>query len=596
MNTEIASLLIILTGTIILLVLDILRIDIVAILCLLMLGWSGILDPVELLSGFSSTAVIVMMAVMIMGYGIDKVGVMDQFSRALLEKVGNNKKKIIAWLSIVVGLLSGFIQNIGAIALFLPGIINIARRSKISASELIMPIGFAAILGGTLTMVGSGPLILINDLLRNADLEPYGMFSVTPLGFLLLVAGIGYFLFFGKNILPKNNGGWRVESDQEKLIQKLHLPNNIHHFSIGKGSPLIGKTAEQSGIWQKAHLNLLGLIHGIEIEYSPWRETVFETGQELALLGEEEHVRNFVKENNLIELVDPTRFQALHDPTKSGFAEVIIPYRSDLMGKTIREYSIRKRYGVEPVMLFSKGREIRGDISDHKVQPGDSLIVYGLWERISELKASINFVVASLVEVEKEDHLKIWFAMICFFASIALSLVGFPVSLSFLTGAIAMVLARVLTIQEMYQAIEWKVVFLLAGLIPLGIAMQKTGAAVFLAENVISFVLGRHPVLIITTIGILATIFSLFMSNVGAIVMLTPVVIEIARIGNFDPRPLALMAAVCVANSFILPTHQVNSLIMSPGGYRNADFFKAGIWMTLIFLIIAVIYFYVLML
>ncbi len=155
-----------------------------------------------------------------------------------------------------------------------------------------------------------------------------------------------------------------------------------------------------------------------------------------------------------------------------------------------------------------------------------------------------------------------------------------------------MVLTRVLDIQEAYQAIEWKVVFLLAGLIPLGVAMQKTGTAAFLAEQMMTLVQGKHPVLLVLTVAVLSTLFSLFMSNVGAIVVLAPLVMSMAQIGGLDPRPLALMAAVCAANSFILPTHQVNALLMSAGGYRNADYFKAGGGMTLLFLVIVVTVFY----
>jgi di/tricarboxylate transporter len=592
MDFQIITVLVILVVTVIMLILEIVRIDIVAIVCMLVLGWSGILTPNEMLSGFSSNAVIVMMAVMIMGRGIEKTGVMDRFSQLVLEKVGGRKSKIIGFLSLSVGVLSGLIQNIGAIALFLPGILNISRRSKISPSEIIMPIGFAAILGGTLTMVGSGPLILINDLLNNANLESYKIFSVTPVGILLLLAGIGYFYLFGKYVLPQKDSDQHIETEQEKLIKTLHLPHNIWHYSIGNKSLLIGKTTEQSGIWEKPGVNILGLSRGREIDYAPWRETIFEAGQELALLGEQDTVKKFAEQNKLTFQGASTQFANLRDPERSGFAEVIVPHHSELVGKTIREFSLRKRYAVEPVLLFSKGEEIRGDISDHEIVTGDTIIVYGLWERINELKASINFVVVTPYEIEKRDQSKTWIAITCFLVAIGLSLVGFPISIAFFSGAIAMVLLRVLNIQEMYQSIEWKVVFLLVGLIPLGIAMQKTGTAVFLAENLMSLVMGKHTILLIFMIGLLATLFSLFMSNVGAIVVLAPLVIEMAQIGALDPRPLALMAAVCVANSFIFPTHQVNALIMSPGGYRNIDFFKAGFGMTLLFLVVVVLYFY----
>jgi len=592
MNTAIITVLIILIATIVMLIFEIIRIDVVAIACMLVLGWSGVLTPQEALSGFSSNAVIAMMAVMILGQGIAKTDLMDRFSRAVLKKVGTNRQRVIGLMSLSVGMLSGFIQNIGAAALFLPGILNISRRGKIPASALIMPIGFAAILGGTLSMVGSGPMILINDLLRNAGMEPYGFFSVTPVGMLLLLSGIGFFFLFSKFVLPDSTSPRQSISEQERLVVTLHLPHHIWHYTIPQNSALIGKTTEQSGVWDKFNLHVLGISRGKNLEYAPWRETRFESGQELALLGNEDDAKKLATTYNLIQQEQAYRFASLHNLELAGFAEIIIPPRSEMVGQSIRKFSLRKRYAVEPIMLFSKGEEIQGDFSDHRILPGDTIIVHGLWEKISDLKTSSDFVVATPFVVEKRVQSKAWIAVLCFLCAIGLTLAGSPISLAFFTGAIAMVLTRVLTMQEAYQAIEWKVVFLLAGLIPLGVAMQKTGTAAFLAEKVMTLVQDGHPILIVLTVAVLSTLFSLFMSNVGAIVVLAPLVMSMAQIGGLDPRSMALMAAVCAANSFILPTHQVNALLMSSGGYRNADYFKAGSGMTLIFLVVVVTVFY----
>ncbi len=593
MDPTIITVLAILIVTVIMLVFEVVRIDVVAILCMLALGWTGVLTPQETLSGFSSNAVIAMIAVMILGQGIAKTGIMDRFSRAVLDRVGTKKSSVIGVMSLSVGLLSGLIQNIGAAALFLPGILNISRREKIPASALIMPIGFAAIVGGTLTMVGSGPLILVNDLLRNADLAPYGLFSVTPVGILLLLSGIGFFYSLGKHVLPNAESPGESISEQDKLIEALHLPHRIWHYAIPPESALAGKTTEQSGVWGEFDLNILGISQGKEAEYAPWREAKFEAGQEMALLGSEENVRQFASVYNLRYLERAFRFSSLNDPERAGFAEVIIPPRSDMIGQTIRQYSLRKRYAVEPVMVFSKGEEVRGDFSDRQILAGDAIIVYGLWENIGALKSNSGFVVATPFTVEeKQKPSKLWWAALCFLCAIGLTMTGAPISLAFFTGAIAMVLTRVLTIQEAYQTIEWKVVFLLAGLIPLGVAMQKTGTAAFLAEKVMSLVQGGHPALILLTVSVLSTLFSLFLSNVGAIVVLAPLVMSMAHIGGLDPRPLVLMAAICAANSFVLPTHQVNALLMSSGGYRNADYYKAGGGMTLLFLAVVVPVFY----
>ncbi|HBE40194.1 MAG TPA: SLC13 family permease [Bacteroidales bacterium] len=591
MESEIITVLIILALTVLMLTFELVRIDLVAMLCMLSLAWTGLLTPAEALSGFSSNAVIAMMSVMIMGRGIAKTGIMDRFSHYVMRKAGTSRSKLIGSISVSVGLLSGFIQNIGAAALFLPGILNISRRSKISASALIMPMGFAAILGGTITMVGSGPLILINDLLRNASLEPYNLFSVTPAGIGLLSAGIIYFLTVGKFVLPETKSTDSL-NDQEKMIKALSLPHKILNYKIPSGSSLAGKCAEELKIWDSYRVNILGISRGRELHYAPWRETKFEADQEMVILGEDDEIKRFARDYGLIRMEQEGRLYNLHDPGRSGFAEVIIPARSELAGQTIRKYSLRKRHEVEPVMLFSRGEEIKGNFSDHKIVAGDTIIVYGLWDKINDMKSGLDFVVATQFKADGKKESKTVIALICFVSAIALAFSGFPISIAFLTGATGMILTRVIKIGEAYQSIEWKVVFLLAGLIPLGMAMQKTGAAILIAQNVLNMVLGKNIIILLLSVAVLSTLFSLFMTNVGSIVVLAPLVISLGELGGFDPRPLALMAAVCAANSFILPTHQVNAFLMTSGGYKNSDYFRAGGGMTLIFLSVVVMIFY----
>jgi len=592
MDLSVVIVLGVLVATIILLVSEVVRIDVVAISCMLALGWTGILTPQEMFSGFSSNAVIAMLSVMVLGRGIARTGIMDGFSKYVISKAGTRKKKLVGLLSLSTGFMSGLIQNIGAAALFLPGIMQVSRRTKIPPSSLIMPIGFAAILGGTLTMVGSGPLILVNDLLRNDGHDAYNLFSVTPIGIILLLSGIGYFLIFGKYILPKKEIGKTSQTAQEKLVEKLNLPHSIKLLSITEESSLIGKTTEQAGLWDLYHVNMLGIGKGAEVVYAPWRETKLEEGQTLAILGSAGNIDQFSKDYKLKDITSSRYFSDDFNPNVSGFAEIIIPPSSELAGKSIREYSLRKRYAVEPVIMFNKGEKVEGDFSDVEISSGDTLIVYGRWDNVKNVKESSDFVVLTQFDIDKKDKSKSLQAISCFVFAITLAMIGFPISMAFLTGAICMVFLRVLNIGEAYEAIEWKVVFLLAGLIPLGVAMQKTGAAMFLAESIMKIVIDLHPVFLVMMVGVLSTLFSLFMSNVGAIVVLAPLVIGMAGIAGIDPRPLVLMSAVCAANSFILPTHQVNAFLMSSGGYRNTDYLKAGSGLTIIFLTIVIITFY----
>jgi di/tricarboxylate transporter len=548
------------------------------------------LEPLEALSGFSSNAVITMIAVMIMGGGIARTGLMEGFSRLVLKYTGNSQRRIVAVVSTATG-LSGFIQNIGAAVLFLPAILNISRRKKIPASSLIMPIGFA-MLSGSLTMIDSGPLMLVNDFLIGSSLEPYRLFAVTPIGLALLFSGVAFFFFLGKFVLPRFKSSEDSDLLQKKLVEDWQLSSNIWHYSVTANSPIIGKTLEETGIWDKFNLNILAIAKEKSLEYAPWRETKFETNQVLALLGNENNVRNFASVSGLLPVGKPNKFELLDDSASAGFAEVIVTPRSGIAGQTLEKFALRRRYGVEPILLYHKGENVRGDFSDIVIAPGDIFIVHGLWDKIADMKKGFDFVVVTPVEANEKDSSKAWVALLCFALAVGLSVAGFSIPISFMSGAIIMILTAVLRIDEAYHAIDWKVVFFLAGLIPLGLAMQKTGAASFLAGHLVSLVQGSHAFFILLAISGITTLFSVFISNVGAAVILFPMVISIANTVGMDPRPLALLVAVSTANSFILPTHQVNALLKTPGGYRNKDYLKAGSGLTVVFLLVVVSIFY----
>ncbi len=594
MDAAVTTVLLILSGTVVLLVLDRLRIDVVALLCLLALAWSGILTPGEALAGFSSNAVISMIAVMVLGRGLAKTELMGRFAQGVVSLAGHDRTRIVALVSAAVGLTSGVMQNVGAAVLVLPGVLQVSRRERLAPSQLLMPIGFAAILGGTLTMVGSSALILVNDILIGAGLAPYGLFSVAPVGAVLLAAGIGLFAVAGGRLLPRVPAREEAAPSQQALIESWNLPFSVWHYYIPEGSALVGMTPEESGIWEQYHLNILGLSDGGRIEYAPWRETRFERGHDLAVLGEEEDVRRFAQDHGLLLRDRLDRFRSLTDPNVAGFAEVIVPPRSSLVGTTIREFGLRRRYAVEPLLLYQRGEAVRGDFSDTAIAAGDIVVVHGLWQHIADIKSSANLTLLTSLDESATKPASTTLAAGCFGAAVALTMLGFPISMSFLTGAVAMVLARVLTMEEAYQAIDWKVVVFLAGLIPLGTAMQKTGAAALLAEALLQVVHGQHALLVLLALAVLATLFSLFMSNVAATVILAPLAIGIAQMAGYDPRPLVLLVAVCTGNSFVLPTHQVNAVYKTPGGYSNADYLRAGGILTLLVLIIAVPMFYLL--
>ncbi|MBU2647951.1 SLC13 family permease [bacterium] len=586
MTYEIASTLFILIATIALFVSEKLRVDVVAIIVMIALPWFGLVTPSETFSGLSSNAVISIMAVMILGYGVDKSGVMNHLTKPILTIAGKNQKRLIAVIGGAVGILSAFIQNIGATALFLPAVLKIANQVKISPSRLLMPIGFSAILGGTLTLFGSGPLIILNDLLAKSGAKTFGIFDVTPIGVALLSAGIIYFLLLGKFVLPQADSQQEID-DQETLIDFYQISNRYHIGKILENSKIIGKKLDSIELWDLYKLHLIILKESDDLLYAPWRHTVFSPGQVMVLSGPAEGFLRFA-EDYQISILDLEKEQLAEELKRFGYAEVIIPPNSSLKGRSLKEISFRKKFGVEPIQLHNDQGAICNDFSDEKFGAGDILIIHGLWEKIWEIKNSKELIPISKLQETTHYKKKPIIALICFLGSILLAVSGFQLSHSLFTGAAAMILLGVLNIEEAYKAIDWRTVFLLGGLIPLGIAMDKSGAAQFLAEQIFSLVGDAHPIIVLISISILATVFTLFMSNVAATVLLVPLVVIMGNMLKIAPEALGLLVAVMASNSFLLPTHQVNAFLMGPGGYKNRDYLKSGGLMSILFIFITV--------
>ncbi len=589
MTFEIGLVLAVLGVTVVLFVIDRLRVDVIAILVMIAVAWLGLVEPKEALAGLSSNAVVSIIAVMILGYGMDRSGMMNRVTRPILRVAGSSERRLVAVIGATVGAISAFMQNIGAAALFLPALLRISKRLEIPVSRLLMPVGFAAIMGGTLTMVASGPLIILNDLLRQRQEDTFGLFAVTPVGLILLAAAIAYFLVLGRLVLPSRAAASRERSPQRDLIETWQLPSTISCCTVPEGSDLAGKTVEESGLWLEYGINLLVIREQDDVHFAPWRFARFVAGQRLALLGQPDDVGRFAKDFGLRMDEEPSpMLEELQSGTAGGFAEVIVRPKTAIAGRSLRDLAFRKNHAVEPVRLLTGDQEITHDFSDQPLQAGDALIVHGTWDRIRALADDSSFVLLTPVEGGASARGQGLLAAVCFAAAVGLAVAGFPLSISLLTGALAMILLRVVPIDEAYRAVDWRTVFLLAGLIPLGTAMDKTGAAAYVANLITSLLAGSHPLVLMAAIAVLATVFSLFMSNVAATVLLAPLVMIVGGKAGVDGRGLALLVAVCASNSFVLPTHQVNALFMSPGGYRNADYLKAGGLMTAVFLVLAV--------
>ena len=593
LTPEMIAVLVILGVTILLFVTEVVRIDVAAILVMVTVGLSGLVPAGDVFAGFASNAVISIIAVMILGAGLDRVGVMRDVAAFLLRVGGSTERRILASVSGTVGTISAFMQNIGAAALFLPVVERIAERTGIAASRLLMPMGFAAILGGTLTLVASGPLILLNDLLASSadnldiDITPYGLFAPTPVGIALLVAGIGLFAVAGRFLLPRVTAQQDPRATLPDVAATYGLDRNLSPVSVPGGSGLLDSDVEtiEAG-WPRVQLVAIS-EHG-EVTLAPPREARVAAGSIIGLVGADEEVDRFVEAHGLTRAEDDP-FTWLHDETHAGLAEVVVRPGSPATGSRVRDLRLRKRHGVTLLAVHHRGEVITDNLRERVLGAGDVLVVFAPWTHLANLDRDPSFVVLTEYPSEPPRTHKRWWALGAF--ALALGLVigtDLQLSLALMTGAVGVLLTGVLSADEAYRAVSWKTVFLLAALIPLGQAVEDSGTAAWIAEGVVGATGDLPAWAIQLTIAVLATMFTLVVSNVGAVVLLVPLAANVAVGVDADPAQFGLIVALAASNAFLLPTHQVNALLMGPGGYRVTDYLRAGLAMTILFLVVLV--------
>ena len=583
--------------TIALFVFEVVRVDVVALSVMVLLGLLGLVPSDQLFNGFASNAVISIIAVMILGAGLDRTGVMSVVAAFILRIGGKTTNRIIPLISGTVGVISSLMQNVGATALFLPVVSRISARTEIPLSSLLMPMGFCAILGGTMTMVGSSPLILLNDLIAasNASLPPgaetlgqFELFDVAPVGLALLVVGILYFLTFGKFLLPDN----KTESTAVPARTKTYfadtydIQGDVYELLVTVDSPLVGM---QVGDAEKLDgtPRLLAIRNTDEPRMAPPADEMIWVGTILGVMGNRDEVGRFALDYHCRLQPRVKTFGGLFNPSRAGISELVIPPGSKLVGQSIGEARIRKRYGISVLAVNRRGNIINEEVREQVLETGDCLVCHSTWRDLSALQIERKFIVATDIPKEEQRPQKVGQALFFFALSIGMIIfTDFRLSIALLVGALGMILTHVLTIDEAYNSVSWKTVFLVASLIPIGLAMELTGTAAWIAQKAMVLLGDMPDIAVQIVIAVLATIFTLVMSNVGATTILVPIAISIALATGANPTMYALIVALSTSNSFILPTHQVNALIIGPGGYRVADFVRVGGAMTIIFLVV----------
>jgi di/tricarboxylate transporter len=391
-----------------------------------------------------------------------------------------------------------------------------------------------------------------------------------------------YFLVFEAALFPRGSGGGASDASHSHLLDVWGLADTLFVCRIPADSPLVGQSVGEADIGARFNVNLLKVIAPNGSIHDVGASDQFRPGHRLRVQGRPGDVRRLVDTTGLV--LEETTFRAAEE---EAFLEVLIPAHSAVTGKTLRELGLRDKHDTQVVLFFSEGEVVETGVADRPLQAGDTLILEGGAERLLYFDDSDDYISVTSLDAEPTHAERALRAVGCFLGAIGLVLfVDVPISMGFLSGAVAMVLTGVLTIEDAYRAVEWNVIFLVAGLIPIGIAMDTSGAASLLSHAFVAVIEGMPAFWILFAIGGVMTVLSLLMSNVAATVLMVVPVLELAGIGGLSAEVLALQVGLCAGNSFVLPTHQVNALLMTPGGYRVSDYLRAGSLLSLLYVAI----------
>ncbi|MHC9084866.1 SLC13 family permease [Luteimonas sp. RIT-PG2_3] len=577
------------------------RADLVALVVLVMLGLTGLVGPEDLFNGFSSNAVISVIATMILGMGLERTGALNRLAGWLLRRANGMENRLLLLTSAIAGLNSSVMQNPSVMALYLPVASRLASRTGISLARMLLPIGIAIVMGGTLTMVGSSPLILLNDLLTAANanlpsgaatLESLNMFAPMPIGLALLAASLLYFHFQGdKQLRGGGDANVTPARTQSYFSNAYGIDGDVYELTVTADSPLVGMSLGEAEASHDAPL-ILALQTGTEeARLAPPADLRIWVGSVLGVMGPRQQVADFAQNQFLRMSARLRHFADLFNPSRAGISEAVIPPTSKFIGKTAAELQLRTSYRISLLAINRDKTVIRDNVRNTPLRAGDLLVMHSIWQDLATHSSERDFVVVTDYPKGEQRPHKFKVAMVIFAVTMLIALSSrIPTSIALMTGVAGMLVFGVLKMDEAYSAINWKTVFLMACLIPLGWAMDSSGAAAWVAGHTIERLPIGMPVwLLEIAVAILTAAFSMVISHVGATIVMVPLAINLALATGGNPTAFALIVALSASNNFVTQSNPVMSMITGPGGYRPRELMKIGIPLSLAFTCIVVL-------
>lgn len=588
MTVDQILILVILLGALILFVTERLRVDVVAMLVLAALLLTGLVTVEEAFAGFASPAVITVLAVFIISGALYYSGVADALARAVLRLAGDDPVRLLIIIMVTAGIMSAFMNNIGAVAIMLPSVVSAANCLRIAPSRLLLPLAFAALLGGNITLIGTPPNILASSILDSyPELDSFGFFDFAPMGILVLVAGILYMVFIGRHLLPDR----RAVTDPAELNS---LRSYMSEVRIAENSSLAGKTLADAGLGERHNLNIIQIQRGKNDPLFPYPDQRLRSGDILLVEGQRD---DLLLAGDMYQLVSVPGVDG-GDPDlavnfgRGTLAEITPGPRSDIVGLTLREIDFRNRYDLSVLAMRHSGESLVSPLSDVQLEFGDALLVQGEASKIDLLRRDDDFLVLDTPPPETRRLEKGRLALVILLATLVVITAGWlePAAGMFI-GALLMVLTGVLRIDEAYDAIEWKAIFLIACLLPLGVALESSGTAELIAQTIIRLVGDLGPMVVLMAVFVMTALLTEVISNAAAAVLVVPIAIDAALGLGASPYAFVMAVVIAASTSFLLPVgHQVNVLVFGPGGYRVTDYTKVGVWLNIIILILVAIF------
>ncbi|MCA9955798.1 MAG: SLC13 family permease [Anaerolineales bacterium] len=600
----------ILVAAIVLFITEWLRVDVVAVGVLLALMLTGVLTTGEALAGFSSTAVLTIASLFVVGGAVLHTGLAGAIGRRILTIAGDSEWRLVLVIMVAVTLLSGFMSDTGTVAVLLPAIISLSINTKISPAKLLIPLAFGSLLGGAMTLIGTPPNIIVSDVLRDAGYEPFFFFSYTPMGLVLAAIGIAFMIFVGRRILPDRKllVEKQVVATPKELVEAYRLPENLLRLRVRRGSGLIGRTVFESCLREQFGVTVLkimrppnlldiadgGQIH-IELKDTPIipDETVtIERNDVLVVQGEVTAVNQSAIHWNLaVQPAKPKDAKALLS-REVGVAELLLPPRSSLLGKTLAEVRFGTTYRLTVLAISRPNDGHNLDLKTTRLQFGDTLVVQGRWHDISRLRDfRRDFVVMGEPESEinRPPRSKARWAAVIMLAMLALMVGEFvPLVVASLAAALLVVLTGCLTMDKAYDAIDWKSIVLIAGMLPMATALEKVGLVNLVAAGFVATLGEMGSLAVMVGLFLLTSLFTQVLSNTATTVLVAPIALAAAQELGIQPHAFLMAVAIAASMAFASPVASpANTLVMGAGSYRFSDYVKVGV--PLIFLMLVAV-------